>query len=301
MNNNSQSGGSGLVCENCGFNGHTIDRCFTIISDINFDNNFTTQNEEVTTLEANVFLMSWPIFQLDVNNAFLYGDLDDVVYMRPPEGNFPSGNKVQSKSDYSLFTKNDKGVFLALLVYVDDIIITEKGSCLNQRKYVLDLLSEYGMLACKSVDTPLFSKLVIFNEATKSVPVLQNIIDYQKLMANLVFHERTKHLKTDLHFVTYKVVKGVVKTMNVDSANQIADVFTKGSESVGGSKRHKPSGSSSFNSDSGEASINLNTKVGDNDEDEVQEIRRPGGRDKARPVTPLNEAWTKYVSKGVTS
>ncbi|GJX28376.1 hypothetical protein Tco_0236455 [Tanacetum coccineum] len=29
-------------------------------------------------------------------------------------------------------------------------------------------------------------------------------------------------------------------------------------------------------------SINLNTNVGDNDEDEVQEIRRPGGRDKAR-------------------
>ncbi|GJS48265.1 ribonuclease H-like domain-containing protein [Tanacetum coccineum] len=31
MNNNRQSGGSGLVCENRGFNGHTIDRCFKII------------------------------------------------------------------------------------------------------------------------------------------------------------------------------------------------------------------------------------------------------------------------------
>nr|GEV73411.1 ribonuclease H-like domain-containing protein [Tanacetum cinerariifolium] len=30
----------------------------------------------------------------------------------------------QSKSDYYLYTKSDKGVFLALLVYVDDIIIT---------------------------------------------------------------------------------------------------------------------------------------------------------------------------------
>ncbi|GKB48718.1 ribonuclease H-like domain-containing protein, partial [Tanacetum coccineum] len=33
-NNNNQSrqnGGSGLVCENCGFNGHTIDRCFKLI------------------------------------------------------------------------------------------------------------------------------------------------------------------------------------------------------------------------------------------------------------------------------
>ncbi|GJS70233.1 hypothetical protein Tco_0703074 [Tanacetum coccineum] len=31
LNNNRQGGGSTLVCENCGFNGYTIDRCFKII------------------------------------------------------------------------------------------------------------------------------------------------------------------------------------------------------------------------------------------------------------------------------
>ncbi|GKC96552.1 ribonuclease H-like domain-containing protein, partial [Tanacetum coccineum] len=31
IHNNRQGGGSGLVCENYGFNGHTIDRCFKII------------------------------------------------------------------------------------------------------------------------------------------------------------------------------------------------------------------------------------------------------------------------------
>ncbi|GJS67380.1 ribonuclease H-like domain-containing protein, partial [Tanacetum coccineum] len=235
-----------------------------------------------------VVSQSWPIFQLDVNNAFLYDDLDEVVYMRPPEGYFSSGNRT------------DKGVFLALLVYVDDIIITsnnvaeiekfkvflkskfmikdlgklkyflgievvdtEKGIFLNQRKYVLDLLSEYDMLACKHVDTPLLSKFVISNEATEIDPVLENITDYQKLMvssqncfqdieiserlsrfgnsfcqdfcnsaikiaANPVFHERIKHLEIDLHFVRENFLKGVVKIVKVDSANQIADVFTKG-------------------------------------------------------------------------
>nr|GEU31594.1 hypothetical protein [Tanacetum cinerariifolium] len=45
-------------------------------------------------------------------------------------------------------------------------------------------------------------------------------------------------------------------------------------------KRYKTSGSSSFNTDFGEASINLNVDVGDDEEDEVREIRRPIGRDK---------------------
>nr|GFB55934.1 hypothetical protein [Tanacetum cinerariifolium] len=42
----------------------------------------------------------------------------------------------------------------------------------------------------------------------------------------------------------------------------------------GSSKRHKSSGSSSFNTESEDVSINQNTIVAD--EDEVQEIRRPG-------------------------
>ncbi|GJZ22472.1 glutathione S-transferase T3-like protein [Tanacetum coccineum] len=54
--------------------------------------------------------------------------------------------------------------------------------------------------------------------------------------------------------------------------------FDQGSQ--GSSKRHKSSGSNSFNAESGDASINLNNTV--NDEDDVQEIRRPEGRDKAK-------------------
>ncbi|GJU94747.1 hypothetical protein Tco_1319503 [Tanacetum coccineum] len=53
-------------------------------------------------------------------------------------------------------------------------------------------------------------------------------------------------------------------------------------ESEGGSKRHKSYSPSSFNTESGDTSINLNTNVGDNDEDEVQEIRRTIGTNKAR-------------------
>ncbi|GJV17424.1 ribonuclease H-like domain-containing protein, partial [Tanacetum coccineum] len=51
-----------------------------------------------------VVLMSWPVFQLEVNNAFLNGDIEDVVFMKPPEGYCPYDNMVcrLKKSLYGL-------------------------------------------------------------------------------------------------------------------------------------------------------------------------------------------------------
>ncbi|GKB17315.1 hypothetical protein Tco_0851238 [Tanacetum coccineum] len=47
-------------------------------------------------------------------------------------------------------------------------------------------------------------------------------------------------------------------------------------------KRYKRPGSSSFNTESGDARINLNVDVGDDNEDEVQAVERPMGMDKAK-------------------
>ncbi|GJV27896.1 ribonuclease H-like domain-containing protein [Tanacetum coccineum] len=82
----------------------------------------------------------------------------------------------------------------------DAVIDTDKGICLNQRKYVLDLLSEYGMLACKPAKTPLMSKLVISNEAYDIDPTLDNITDYQKLMSKLIYLTNTRpDISYDVH------------------------------------------------------------------------------------------------------
>ncbi|GJS98484.1 ribonuclease H-like domain-containing protein [Tanacetum coccineum] len=81
-----------------------------------------------------------------------------------------------------------------------EVIDTGKGVCLNQRKYVLDLLSDYGIPACKPAKTPLQSKLVVSNEATIDDPLLDNINDYQKIMGKLIYLTNTR---PDISYVVH--------------------------------------------------------------------------------------------------
>lgn len=113
---------------------------------------FTT----VRGLLALATIKQWPVHQLDINNTFLHGFLDEEIYMSPPEGYDRAkpgqvcllkrslyglkqasrqwnvehtkflvlhGFK-QSKQDYSLFTKNVHNGIITALVYVDDLILT---------------------------------------------------------------------------------------------------------------------------------------------------------------------------------
>ena len=99
----------------------------------------------------------WPLYQFDMKNAFLHGEIEEDVYLKPPPGfsdeyNQGEGCKLkkalyglkqspkawfgrittamkrfgyrQSNSDHTLFLRNNGDQITCLVIYVDDMVIT---------------------------------------------------------------------------------------------------------------------------------------------------------------------------------
>ena len=201
---------------------------------------------------------NWPLLQYDVKNAFLHGDLNEEIYMNIPPG-FRSdiSNKVcklkkalyglkqsprawfgrfakvmkdsgykQSQGDHTLFIKHSATGVTALLVYVDDIIVTgndergrhelrqrlvkefeikelgrlkyflgievahsTQGIFISQQKYVTDLLVETGKIGCKPISTPMDPNHKL-GEAKEEPAVDKGM--YQRLIGRLIYLVHTR-------------------------------------------------------------------------------------------------------------
>ncbi|GMJ13708.1 hypothetical protein HRI_005040000 [Hibiscus trionum] len=218
----------------------------------------------------------WHLLQLDVNNAFLNGQLDEEVYMKLSLGynlkdsmscaNLDESSNlvcklnksiyglkqasrqwfhafsqvilkcgfVQSPSDHSLFTKGTGDDFIALLVYVDDVVLAGKnlllleavqdflqshfklkllgplkyflgfeiamndtGISLSQRHYTLQLLEDTGCLGKKPAETPIIAshKLSVHEGDLLTDPQI-----YRRLVGRLLY---LTHTRPDITFAVH--------------------------------------------------------------------------------------------------
>ncbi|KAL0368159.1 UNVERIFIED_CONTAM: Retrovirus-related Pol polyprotein from transposon RE2 [Sesamum calycinum] len=124
---------------------------------------YTDSFSPLPTVTVRLFLgiaaaHSWPVHQLDINNAFLHGFLDEEVYMTPPDGySAPPGQEdlISEIKQYldALFTIKDLGYakyFLGL-----EIARSTKGMSITQHKYAMDIITDSGMVSATSVSMPL--------------------------------------------------------------------------------------------------------------------------------------------------
>ncbi|CAL2250997.1 unnamed protein product [Prunus armeniaca] len=168
----------------------------------------------------------WPLLQFDVKNAFLHGDLKEEIYMDPPPG-IPVTSKEGMRR---------KGKLIALIIYVDDMIVTGDDQTeiqslqkylasefemksLGDLKYFLGIevarsKHETGMLDCKPIDTPSEQnhKLGLYPD---QVPT--NNERYQRLVGKLIY---LAHTRPDIAYA----VSAVSQFMHASSEDHMAAV-----------------------------------------------------------------------------
>ncbi|BFG20736.1 hypothetical protein CerSpe_070100 [Prunus speciosa] len=157
----------------------------------------------------------------------------------------------QSNLDHNLFLKRDGEKITALIVYVNDMAVIGKDTreqhklqkylsqefemkdlgalkyflgievarsktsiFLSQRKYVMDLLSETGMLGCKPADTPIEMNHKLFEDMDR-LPT--NKEQYQRLVGRLI---HLAHTRPDIAYVV-SVVSQFMYSPSVSYRNAV--------------------------------------------------------------------------------
>ncbi|CAL1391749.1 unnamed protein product [Linum trigynum] len=237
------------------FKARLVAKGFTQLEGIDFHDTFAPVAKLVTVrvLLAVAAQRNWSLHQLDVNNAFLHGDLDEEVYMRVPQGFARDGDTrvcrlrkslyglrqasrnwyakfasalvdfgfTMSRADNSLFIYHTPEAFVAVLIYVDDVVLTgdapeviqsvktflhqrfsikdlgvlkyflgievarsPDGIVLSQRKYTLDILKDSGLGAARPSSFPMEQNHTLTRPTDDRA---DDVSSYRRLVGRLLY------------------------------------------------------------------------------------------------------------------
>ncbi|KAL0375663.1 UNVERIFIED_CONTAM: Retrovirus-related Pol polyprotein from transposon RE2 [Sesamum calycinum] len=203
------------------YKAHLVAKGFTQTYGVDYFETFSpvARLNSIRVLFSLAVNLNWPMYQMDIKNAFLYGDLNETVYGYVAQ---EEKQRMVCKLKKAIYGKQslEHGI-VVLAVYVDDILITgsdidrieeaktclqkhfvtkdlgrpryflgieiahsKHGVSLSQRKYACDLLQEAGLLGTKPVDTPMDSNPDFWNDDGN---YLEDKTKYRRLVGKLIY------------------------------------------------------------------------------------------------------------------
>ncbi|GJR39035.1 putative ribonuclease H-like domain-containing protein [Tanacetum coccineum] len=151
--------------------------------------------EVIRLFLAYALFKDFVVYQMDVKSAFLYGKIEEEVYVCQPPGfedpEFPNRVYKRGQIDKTLFIERVKGDILLVQVYVDDIIFgfTRKEMCTEfekmrhkkfQKSFMGELTFFLGLIASTPMET---SKPLLKDAEAEDV----NVHLYRSMIGSLMY------------------------------------------------------------------------------------------------------------------
>ncbi|GKC19616.1 putative ribonuclease H-like domain-containing protein [Tanacetum coccineum] len=149
------------------------------------------------------------VYQMDVKSAFLYGKIEEEVYVcQPPGFEYPYFPDKVYKVKKALY-----GLHQAPRAWYETLSTTEAeyvaaANCCGQVLWFQNQMLDYGLNFMNT-------KIYIDNES----------IIY--IVKNLVFHSKTKHIEIRHHFIIDSYEKKLIQVIKIHTDQNVADLLTK--------------------------------------------------------------------------
>ncbi|KAL0367919.1 UNVERIFIED_CONTAM: Retrovirus-related Pol polyprotein from transposon RE1 [Sesamum calycinum] len=165
----------------------------------------------------------WPIHQVDINNAFLHGFMEEDIYMHPPDGYIVQPGQVSKIVEIKYFLDGAftiKNLSLAKYFLGLEIARSSSGTSITQHKFIRDIIQDTSLLHVKPASSPWLTGLKLCTH--NSVP-LSDPKPFRRLVGRILYLSFTRpdisfgaqqlsqfvhapcqiYLETALHLVRY--------------------------------------------------------------------------------------------------